>query len=208
MKFAKLTTLVLVASLAACSSTKTAQTNSDEPIRNQQLSTTFTEDNVKVITDCKWYKPWQDECNIVAIEATATTWTNGNSTPVVNEARKVARAEAFANVSHFIKNQITSTRVTQTIAKHVEKAKDEFNRNTSQDSEMTDKEAKNISARENSNDTARTVTRTIREQSESVLRGFRVIKEEKVGPQELSVTIRWDKDSDRAARQLRKQFSN
>lgn len=210
MKLTHLTTLVLVASLAACSSTKSPQTNSDEPIRNQQLSTNFTEDGVKVITDCKWYKPWQDECNIVAIEATATTWTNGNSTPVVNEARKVARAEAYSNVSHFIRNQITSTRVTQTIAKHVEKAKDEFNRTGSEDSEMTDKEAKNTStsARENSNDTARTVTRTIREHSESVLRGFKVIKEEKVGPQEISVTIRWDKESDRAARQLRKQFSN
>ena len=209
MKFAKLTTLVLVASLAACSSTKTT-VNPDEPIRNQQLTTSFTEDNVKVITDCKWYKPWQDECNIVAIEATATTWTNGNSPAVVSEARKVARAEAYSNVSHFIRTQITSTRVTQTIAKHVEKAKDEFNRNGAEDSEMSDKEAKstNTSARENSNDTARTVTRTIREHSETVLRGFKVIKEEKVGAQEVAVTIRWDKDSDRAARQLRKQFSN
>ena len=70
------------------------------------------------------------------------------------------------------------------------------------------KEAKALSSRENSNDTARTVTRTIREHSESVLRGFTVIKEEKVGQQELSVTIRWDKDSDRAARQLRQIFNN
>lgn len=205
MKLAKLTTLVLVVTLAACSSTKT-QVNSDEPIRNQQLTTKFTEEGVKVITDCKWYKPWKDDCEIVAIEATASTWTNGNSPAVVNEARKVARAEAFAHVSHFITTQITSTRVTQTIAKHVEKAKDEVN-STGESSEMTDKEAKSLSSRENSNDTARTVTRTIREHSETVLRGFSVIKEEKVGQQELSVTIRWDKDSDRAAKQLRKQFN-
>lgn len=206
MKLSKLTALVIVATLAACSSTKTT-VNSDEPIRNQQLTTKFTDEGVKIITDCKWYKPWKDDCEIVAIEATASTWTNGNSPAVVSEARKVARAEAFSHVSHFINTQITSTRVTQTIAKHVEKAKDQMNSGSSEESEMTDKEAKNISSRENSNDTARTVTRTIREHSESILRGFTVIKEEKVGQQEISVTIRWDKDSDRAARQMRKQFS-
>lgn len=206
MKFAKLTTLVLVATLAACSSTK-PQVNGDEPIRNQTLTTKFADEGVKVITDCKWYKPWKDDCEIVAIEATASTWTNGNSPAVVSEARRVARAEAFAHVSHFINTQITSTRVTSTIAKHVEKAKDQMNSGGPDESEMTDKEAKSMSSRENSNDTARTVTRTIREHSETVLRGFTVIKEEKVGQQELAVTIRWDKDSDRAAKFLRKQFS-
>lgn len=204
MKFVKLTTLVLVASLAACSSTKTV--NPDDPIRNQTLNTSFSDEGVKIITNCKWYKPWQDECEIVAIESTASTWTNGATAVQVSEARKVARAEAFANVSHFIKTQITSTRVVSTVAKHVEKAKDQFN--GSSESDMTDKEAKNISARENSNDTARTVTRTVREHSESILRGFREVKTEKIGQQEISVTIRWDKDSDRAAREMRKRFGN
>lgn len=204
MKLVKLSTLVLVASLAACSSTKTV--NPDEAIRNQTLNTTFTDEGVKVITDCKWYSPFKDNCEIVAIEATATTWTNGATSVQVNEARKVARAEAFANVSHFIKTQITSTRVVSTVAKHVEKAKDQFN--GQQESEMSDKDSKNVSVRENSNDTARTVTRTVREQSESVLRGFREIKTEKVGQQELAVTIRWDKESDRAAQQLRRKFGS
>lgn len=202
MKFAKLTTLVLVASLAACSSTKTV--NPDDPIRNQTLNTSFSDEGVKIITNCKWYKPWQDECEIVAIESTASTWTNGATAVQVSEARKVARAEAFANVSHFIKTQITSTRVVSTVAKHVEIAKDQFN--GQKESEMTEKEAKNVSARENSNDTARTVTRTVREHSETVLRGFREIKTEKVGQQEIAVTIRWDKESDRAAQQLRRKF--
>lgn len=204
MKLAKFSTLVLIASLAACSSTKTV--NPDEPFRNQTLNTSFSQDGVKIITDCKWYKPFQDNCEIVAIEATATTWTNGATAVQVNEARKVARAEAFANVSHFIKTQITSTRVVSTMAKHVEKAKDQYN--GQEESEMSDKEAKTISARENSNDTARTVTRTVREHSESILRGFREIKTEKIGQQELAVTIRWDKDSERAAKFMRQKFGN
>lgn len=203
----RILSIVAVASiLAACSSTKTV--NPDDPIRNQTLNTTFSEDGVKVVTNCAWYKPWQNQCDIVAIEATASTWTNGASTVQVSEARRVARAEAFSNVSNFINKKITSTQVVSTVAKHVEKAKDQFSKGNGADSDMTDKEAKNISARENSNDTARTVTRTISERSESVLRGFRVIKEEKVGQQEVAVTIRWDKDSDRAAQQLRRQFGN
>ena len=198
--------IALASVLVACSSTKTV--NPDDPIRNQTLNTSFTDEGVKIITDCKWYNPWKDNCDIVAIEATASTWTNGATAPQVSEARKVARAEAFSNVSNFINKKITSTQVVSTVAKHVEKAKDQFNKGNTADSDMTDKEAKNISARENSNDTARTVTRTISEHSESVLRGFRVIKEEKIGQQELAVTIRWDKDSDRAAQDLRKRFSN
>lgn len=204
MKLSTISTIVLAVTLTACSSTKLV--NPDEPIRNQKLNTTFSDEGIKVITDCKWYKPFQDECEIVAIEATASTWVNGATGVQVSEARKVARAEAFANVSHFIKTQITSTRVVSTVAKHVEKAKDQFN--GSQESEMTDKEAKNVSSRENSNDTARTVTRTVREHSESILRGFKEIKTEKVGQQEIAVTIRWDKESDRAARQLRQKFGN
>lgn len=196
-----LTTLAIIAALAGCSSKPVA--NSDEPIRNQKLSTSFTEDNIKIETNCVWYKPWKSDCDVVAIEATASAWTNGASTVQVNEARKVARSEAMANVSHFIKTQVTSTRVTNVIAKHVEKARDLSN---GQESEMSDKEAKNLSSRENSNDTARTVTRTIRENSESILRGFKVVKEERAGPQEISVTIRWDLNSDRTARMLEKKF--
>jgi hypothetical protein len=203
----RILSVIAVASvLAACSSTKTV--NPDDPIRNQTLNTTFTDDGVKIITDCAWYKPFKDNCEIVAIEATASTWTNGATSVQVGEARRVARAEAFSNVSNFINKKITSNQVVTTVAKHVEKAKDQYNKGNSTESDMTDKEAKNISSRENSNDTARTVTRTISEQSESVLRGFRVIKEEKVGQQEVAVTVRWDKDSERAARQLRRQFSN
>lgn len=202
-----LTFVAVVAILAGCSSTKTA-VNPDEPIRNQKLSTTFTEDNVKITTNCAWYKPFKSECDIVSIEATATAWTNGASIVQVNEGRKVAKSQALANVSHFINTQISSSRITNVIAKHVEKAKDEM-KNGSEESQMTDKEAKtnSTSVRENSNDTARTVTNTIRENSESILRGFRTVKEEKVGQQEVSVTVRWDRESERVANELRKNMN-
>ena len=80
-----LTTIALVSLLAACSSTKSV--NPDEPIRNQKLSTNFTQDNIKIETSCAWYKPWKSDCEIISIEATASTFTNGGSTVQVSEAR-------------------------------------------------------------------------------------------------------------------------
>lgn len=203
-----LTTIALVSLLAACSSTKSV--NPDEPIRNQKLSTNFTQDNIKIETSCAWYKPWKSDCEIVAIEATASTFTNGGSTVQVSEARKVARMEASANVAHFLNEDVTSNRVVSTVAKHIEKAQDKMSKGENGDSDMTDKEAKaiNKSVRDNSNDTARTVTRTVNTNAKTILRGFYVKDEGKAGDQEVYVTIRWDKNSDSSASQLRKRFGN
>jgi len=75
---------------------------------------------------------------------------------------------------------------------------------------MTDKEARatNVSVRENSNDTAVQLTTTIRANSTAILRGFKVIKQEVVGAQEVAVTIRWDKTSERTAKLLESKFGS
>jgi len=198
-----LTALAITAVLAGCSTTKSV--NPDEPIRNQKLSTSFVSEGIKIETDCAWYKLGKSECDVTAIESTAVAWTNGATAVQVGEARKVARMEASANVAHFLNEKVTSNRVTTVMAKHIEKAKDSI---TSDKSEMSDKEAQKLNTvnRENANDTARTVTRNISANAEAMLKGFKTIKEETVGQQEISVTIRWDLESDRAAAQLRKRF--
>lgn len=203
-----LTVLGVAIFLTACGSTNHA-VNPDEPIRNQKLSTSFTEDNIKLETDCAWYKFWKSKCEIVAIESTATAWTNGASVVQINEARKVARLEASANVAHFLNEKIVSNRVTNVVAKHVEKARDTLETTGKTESDMTDKEAAQVNKglRENSNDTARTVTRTVHANAETILRGFRTVREQKVGNQEIAVTIRWDKDSDLTSRTLYRQFN-
>ena len=198
-----LTALAITAVLAGCSTTKSV--NPDEPIRNQKLSTSFVSEGIKIETDCAWYKLGKSECDVTAIESTAVAWTNGATAVQVGEARKVARMEASANVAHFLNEKVTSNRVTTVMAKHIEKAKDSI---TSDKSEMSDKEAQKLNTvnRENANDTARTVTRNISANAEAMLKGFKTIKEEPVGQQEISVTIRWDLESDRAAAQIRKRF--
>ena len=75
---------------------------------------------------------------------------------------------------------------------------------------MSDKEAneKSSSNRENSNNTARTLTNTVRVNSSAILRGFKIIKQDVIGPQEVLVTIRWDRDSDSVADKLGKRFGS
>lgn len=205
----KKTILVLLCSVALAACGSKPVTNPDEPIRNQKLSTNFTQENIKIETDCAWYKFWKSKCEIVAIESVGTAWTNGASTVQVNEAKRVARMEASANVAHFLNERITSSRVTNVVAKHIEKARDTYESTGNSESRMTDTEAAKLSngLRENSNDTARTVTRTIRTNAETILRGFKTIKEERVGPQEIAVTIRWDRNTETTTNQLYRQFN-
>ena len=185
-----LSCLAVAMFLGACS---TPGVNSDEPIRNQKLTTNFTEDGIKVETDCVWYKFWKTRCDVTAIESTAVTWTNGGTNVQMREAVKVAQDMAGANMARFLNTSVNETRITTTIAKHIEKARD------TQDtkSDMTDTEAKrtSLSNRENSNDTARTVTTSIQSNATAILKGFRVIKTDRVGQQEVAVTIRWDQES-------------
>ncbi len=56
--------------------------------------------------------------------------------------------------------------------------------------------------------TAVQLTTTVRANSTAILRGFRVIKQEVVGAQEVAVTIRWDKTSERTARLLESKFGS
>ena len=200
---------VIAVVISGCS---TAVTNSNEQIRNQKLSTSFVGEGIRIETNCAWYKPWKNDCEIVSIEAIATAPTFGNTVPNRKNALTVAEMYAGANVSHFIKQNITSSRVTSTIAKNVEKARDKLNTNHGDHEpvEMTDKEAKasNVSVRENSNDTAVQLTTTVRANSTAILRGFKVVKQEVVGAQEVAVTIRWDKDSEKTAKLLESKFGS
>lgn len=201
-----LTALAVITTLVGCASKPV--TNGDDPIRNQKLSTSFVSEGVKIETSCAWYKPWKSECDVVAIESVGVVATNGNTANNLRTGLLRAEMQAKANVSHFISEEITSNRVTSTIAKNIEKAQDRINKGGAdgQTVEITDQEAKGLSLRENSNDTAHNVTNTIRANSRSILRGFKLVGQDVTGDQEVKVTIRWDLESDRTAVVLRKKF--
>jgi hypothetical protein len=208
----KLLTLVTALSLAGCSGMKRGE-GEFEQIRNQKLSTSFKQDTIRIETDCSWYTLNKTNCEITSIEAIATASTNGNSENDRRTALIRAGDRARASVRNFIQEDVSSTRVQTTLAKNVEKASDRMKSRTTTGEvvSMSDTDAEkdtNFSVRENSNDTAYQLSETIRVNSQGILRGFKVIKQEVVGPQAVSVTIRWDKESENVSNQLRKNFGN
>lgn len=207
----RLSVIAVALVLTACGTTKTS--NDSEPIRSQKLSTSFKEDTIRIETDCTWYKPWKSECEIVSITTTGTATTNGNSVNNRNTALVRAKDKALANVAHFMSEEVSSNRVSTTLAKNVEKASDRLKTKVKEGEavEMSDKDAEkdtNFAVRENSNDTAFTLVENIRVNARARLRGFIPVKQEVTGPQEVTVTMRWTKDSDNTANQLRKRFGN
>ena len=208
MKF-KLSIITVALCLGACSSMQTGNgTNSSTAIANQKLSTSFVNEKIKIETKCSWFGLGKD-CNIVAIESTETAPSFGNTTNNRKNALTIAEMRAGANVSEFLTKEITSNRVMTTIAKNIEKANDvvKSGKADGADVEMTDQEAKNISLRENNNNTVVQLTETIRTNARAILNGFYKIHEEVTGAQEVSVTIRWDLDSEKASNALRQKFS-
>ena len=208
----KVLALVSAISLVGCSSIKRGE-GEFEQIRNQKLSTSFKQDTIRIETDCAWYTLDKSKCDITSIEAVGTASSNGNSDNNRRTALIRAGDRARANVRHFIQEDVSSTRVQNTIAKNVEKANDRMKSRTTTGEivSMSDSDAEkdtNHSVRENSNDTAYQLSENIRVNAQGILRGFKVIKQEVVGTQEVSVTIRWDKESENISNQLRKKFGN
>jgi hypothetical protein len=202
----KLSALVIAVSLTACSSMKTSNgTNTSTPIANQKLSTSFVGEKIKLETKCSWFS-FGSNCEVVAIEATGTAPSFGNTTSNMRHALTRAEMKAQAQVARFLNEEVTSDRVKKTIAKNIERATDKVNSGKADDStvEMTDKEAGNISLRENNNDTVVTLTETVRTSAKSILSGFVKIDEKVIGDQEVAVTIRWDIESGTSRKQLLK----
>lgn len=202
----KLSVLVIALSLTACSSMKTSNgTNTTTPIANQKLSTSFVGEKIKLETKCSWFGLSSD-CEVVAIESTGTAPSFGNTTSNMRNALTRAEMKAQAQVARFLNEEVTSNRVQSTIAKNIERATDKVKSGKTDDNavEMTDKEANNISLRENNNDTVVTLTETVRTSAKSILSGFVKIDEKVIGDQEVAVTIRWDVASSVSRKQLQK----
>jgi len=205
----KLASAVLVLMFtSACSSMKTGNgANTATPIANQKLSTSFVGEKIKLETKCSWFGLSSD-CQVIAIEATGTAPSFGNTTSNIRNAFTRAEMKAQAQVARFLNEEVNSIRVQSTIAKNIERATDKVKSGKADDNavEMTDKEANNISLRENNNDTVVSLTETIRTSAKAILSGFKKIDEKVIGDQEVAVTIRWDLESNAARKQLLKSM--
>ncbi len=228
-RFAYATVAALM--LTACSSTKLSgglDGGSVTPINAQKLSTNFKRKGIKLEWECAWGTGMFDATDaacvkgdIKAVEVTAYATSNGNSENNRETAFRVAEMKAKATLRHFIYEDVQSSNVQTILTKNVEKANDSIRHRISSNSDMptevsmTDEEAakdkkptaeSNFAVRENANTTVRTVTETIRTSAGGILRGVRVQDEQVVDRQTVQVTIRWDKDSERASEFFGRKF--
>lgn len=207
--------------LSACSSVslnKADNPGSMTPIHSQKLSSNFTRKGIKLEYECAFgtgmfgmTDAMCSKTNIKAIEVTAYAPSYGNSENNRENAFRVAEMRAKAKLRHFIQEDVSSSQTKQVIAKNIEKANDRIKQRISANEEvsMTDDEATketNFAIRENTNDTVQTLTETVRVNAAGIMRGVRAVDERIVDRQTVQVTIRWDKDSERASQFFRNQW--
>jgi len=207
--------------LSACSSVSLNKADNPggmTPIQSQKLTSNFTRKGIKLEFDCAFgtgafgmTDAMCSKTDIKAIEVTAYAPSFGNSENNRENAFRVAEMRAKAKLRHFIQEDVSSSQTKQVIAKNIEKANDRIKQRISANEEvnMTDDEATketNFAIRENTNDTVQTLTETVRVNAAGILRGVRAIDEKIVDRQTVQVTIRWDKDSERASEFFRNKW--
>lgn len=221
MKRAILVTAIALA-LTACGSTKTANRAEDPgsvtPVMAQKLSTNFTRKGIKLDWECSWgtgmFGMTDAVCNkvdIKSIEVTDYAPSFGNSELNRDQAFRVAESKAKARLRHFINEDVNSSQVKTILGKNIEKANDRIKQriNANEEVNMSDDEATketNWAIRENTNDTVQTVSETIRVSASGILRGLYVKNSKIVDRQTVEVTLRWDKDSEKASEYFRNRF--
>lgn len=204
MKLKILTLAALTSVLVGCGTSKHAiDAPKVEAIGNQKLSSTFNRRSIKLEWDCVWGTGMLDatciRTNIKAIEVTGYAFSNGNTPALRENAFVVAEMNAKAKLVKFVRDDVSSTSVVQTMTKNIEKANDRVKQRIRNDEEvsMSDDEASkdtNFAIRENTNNIVRTTTETIRANAQGIITGVRTVQEEIVDRQTVAVTIRWSRD--------------
>lgn len=214
---------LLIATAYGCASKPPAPVTVEAPkvtaLMNQTLSTDIAYNNtgVKIEWNCTWPTGISDmtciKTTIKAIEVTKVTAVGGNSSFEINKAQIIGEMHAKASLVEFMKQDITSKRVLNTMGKNLEKANDRIKQRIS-DTEvvaMSDSEADkdtNFAIRENTNETVRNLTEGITTYAQGKISGVMVKEVKRVGPRELAVTIRWSKENAELVNELRKAFGN
>jgi hypothetical protein len=209
---------ICIITIAACSSTKNIGADSESslaPIINQKLATNFKRKGIILEWDCSWGTVFSvascSKGSVSAIEVTAYAPSFGNSEANREAAFEVARDIALTKLNRFIQDEVSSSRVMVTMTKNIEKANDSLKSKIRSDDavSITDEDSfpsSNVAVRENTNEVVRTVAESIRTQSSGILRGVRTVDERIVDRQTVATTIRWDKNSEQAVRELRKRI--
>jgi len=211
--------VVAVAVLATgCSTFKDSDTVDNKPptqISEQRLSTNFRKEGIRI--------DWTMMGNLKAVEVTGYAAANGNTEFQQEAAFDAAELDAKAKLQRFLREGITSSKTMNTMVKNVEKAHDvtrnKIRNTTDQEVTMSDVEASNSTApktdqgetnyaiRDNANHTTRTVIKKITEEASGIQSGVYIKETDIMGDgRTVKVVMRWDRDSQKAVKELRKAF--
>jgi len=223
MNFKILAVSFVVAGLFGCASTKQLPAVVEAPkvvaIQNQTLSTNIAYNNagVKIEWNCAWPTGVSEltcmKTDIKAVEVTSVAPAGGGTQFERRNAFTIAEMQAKAVLVEFMRQEITSKRVTNTMGKNLEKANDRIKQRItgSEEVSMSDDEASkdtNFAIRENTNETVRNLTESISTYAQGRLEGVFAKDMKVVGPKEVQVTVRWSKENQELVRALRKSFGN
>jgi hypothetical protein len=217
----KLLSIALAVVLVGCSSTKNASVESAPitAINTQKLTSSFKRQGIKLEWECVWgtgaFGLTDAMCvkgEIQAIEVTGYANSFGNSEALRERAFIAAEMDAKARLIRFMNEGVSSNNFANTVTKNVEKAQDRIKNRINADEavEMSDQDASkdtNFAVRENNNEVVRTLSESIRNNSEGKIRGAMLKDADIVDRQTVRVVIRWDNNTDRAAMNLRKRFN-
>lgn len=216
LKYIVIATMV---ALAGCSTTKVAdvvEAPQVTAIGNQKLTSEFKRRGIKIEYECAWgtgmfglTDRFCSKTDLKSIEATAYAPSFGNTENNREVAFRVAEDQAKAKLIRFLREDIQTTSVTKTISKNIEQANDRLKQklSASEDVSMSEEDASkdtNYAIRENTNNTTREFVDTVRNQAAGILKGVYVLEEKIAGRQTVQVTIRWDRDSERSAHDIRR----
>lgn len=185
-------------------------------INNQTLTSTFNRESIKVEWDCMWGTGISQltcvQTKIKSITVTGYAPTFGSSEALRENAFKVSYDVALDKLIRFVRQDISSSRVTNTMAKNIEKAADRTKTKITagEDVAMSDVDAikdTNYAIRENTNDTVRSFTEIVRTNANGIIRGAQIVEEKIVDRQTVATTIKWDAKTANAVMDIRKQFS-
>ena len=219
MKLKTLAIVSVLALMAGCSTTKqvdTVEAPNVTAIGNQKLVSNFPRRGIKIEYDCVWgtgmFGVTDRFCvktELKSIEVTAYAPSFGASEVLRENAFRVAEDQSKAKLIRFLREDVRSSAVTKTIGKNIEKANDRVKQRFSNNEDVTMSEDDankdtNFAVRESTNNTTREFVETIQTQAAGILRGVYVSDEKIVDRQTVSVTIRWDRNSQKSAQDIRR----
>jgi hypothetical protein len=204
--------LIMVGCVATRTDSNMATQNS------QRMATTFKRDGVKLEWSCRWgtgvTKATCVKGDFIGIEVTAYAPSFGTTEATRESAFRVANDMALGKLAQFLSTEINTSRTTKILTRNVEKTNQMLlsgkampTEVATNDDESATRNGSNEQALQVDTNVASSVVETIKIQSQRILKGVRAIDEKIVDAKTVSVTVRWDTQSDSARQQIDKAMS-